>query len=163
MKLCIKKMENEVEMAGKAYVHYCSWQEAYKGLVDQSYLAALTLDKCMDIARRYPDNIHVALDEDKVVGFVAYGGCRNADLPLAGEVFAIYVLSDYYCKGVGTALMRAALDQLDGYPQVAVWVLKDNARAIAFYRKCGFAFDGTEQTITLGTPVSEVRMILTRQ
>lgn len=162
MKLCIKKMETEAEMVGKAYVHYRSWQEAYKGLVDQSYLDALTLDKCMDIARRYPDNVLVALDEDNVVGFVAYGGYRNADLPLAGEVFAIYVLSDYFGKGVGLALMHAALDQLGDYPQVAVWVLKDNARTIAFYRKCGFAFDGTEQTITLGTPVSEVRMILTR-
>lgn len=43
--------------------------------------------------------------------------------------------------------------------QVAVWVLKDNIRAIKFYEKCGFRFDGREEELTLGTPIVEVRMI----
>jgi len=54
--------------------------------------------------------------------------------------------------------MQAGLGKLD-YPQVAVWVLKDNIRAIKFYEKCGFRFDGREEELALGTPIVEVRMI----
>jgi len=38
--------------------------------------------------------------------------------------------------------------------------LKDNQRAIHFYERCGYRFDGREETILLDTPVTEVRMIL---
>lgn len=54
--------------------------------------------------------------------------------------------------------MQAVLRELD-YPRVAVWVLKDNKRAIKFYEKCGFRFDGREGELILGTPIVEVRMI----
>ncbi len=38
-------------------------------------------------------------------------------------------------------------------------VLKENKRAIRFYEKCGFRFDGREEEITLEIPIVEVRMI----
>ena len=40
----------------------------------------------------------VAKDGDKVVGFVGYGKCRYDDLFNAGEVFALYILREYYGK-----------------------------------------------------------------
>ncbi len=40
----IKKMESDEEIKGKAYVHWKSWQVAYKGIVDQNYLDSLTLE-----------------------------------------------------------------------------------------------------------------------
>jgi len=40
-----------------------------------------------------------------------------------------------------------------------VWVLKGNERAIRFYERYGFRFDGTEQEIKLGTSNTELRMI----
>ena len=161
MDYVIKNMETEAEIKGKAYVHRQSWHEAYAGLVDRGYLDALTLEKCEAIARKWPDNTLVAKQGERVIGFCAYGPCRNDDLPGADEVIAIYVLAPYYGKGVGAALMRAALDRLQA-PQVAVWVLQGNGRAIRFYEKCGFRPDGCAKTITLGTPLTEVRMILTR-
>ena len=54
----------------------------------------------------------------------------------------MYVLSEYYGTGVSQKLMQAGLDEIAMYPKVAVLVLKDNARAIRFYEKCGFQFDG---------------------
>ena len=36
----------------------------------------------------------------------------------------------YYGQGIGYQLMQAGLSQLKEYPQVAVWVLKENKRAI---------------------------------
>ena len=44
-----------------------------------------------------------------------------------------------------------------------LWVLKGNGRAIRFYEKCGFRFDGAEKTQTIGSPVTELRMVLNRQ
>lgn len=162
MDIIIKKMETEAEILGKGYVHWKSWQEAYPGMIDRAYLDALSLEKCEDIARRWPDNILVAKDGERVVGFAAYGKYRSEELADAGEIFAIYILSEYYGSGAGRALMDAALERIAEYPRVAVWVLRDNGRAIAFYRKCGFVPDGAEEEITLGTPVTEIRMILSR-
>ena len=159
MSITIKKMETDGEIKGKAYVHYKAWQQAYPGLIDQDYLDKMSLSKCEEIAYRWLDNILVAKDGERVVGFVGYGQCGNEDLPGAGEVFAIYVLKEYYGKGVGCALMDAALELLKDNDRIAVWVLEGNERAIRFYEKCGFRFDGKKETITLGTPVTELRMV----
>ncbi|MBQ8954363.1 MAG: GNAT family N-acetyltransferase [Clostridia bacterium] len=160
MDIVIKTMETDDEIRGKAYVHWKAWQEAYRGIVDQQYLDGMTLEKCESIAYRWLDNILVTKDGDSVVGFAGYGKARDDDLENAGEVFAIYILSDYYGRGVGYALMQAALARLADYSQVAVWVLKDNKRAIRFYERCGYRFDGREQTLRLGSPIVEARMVL---
>ena len=162
MNIVMKKMESDDEIKGKAYVHWKSWQEAYPGLVDQRYLDSLTLDKCEKTAYRWLDNIIVAKDGDSVVGFVGYGKYRDDELENAGEVFSIYILSEYYGKGVGYRLMKAALSQLTEYPRIAVWVLKNNQRAIRFYERCGYRFDGREEMLVLGSPVIEARMLLER-
>ena len=160
MEIVIKQMESDEEIKGKAYVHWKSWQEAYSGLVDRSYLDKLTIEKCTEMAFRWPDNLLVAKEKDTVVGFAGYGACNDGTLPGTGEVFAIYVLKKYYGKGIGYALMRAALEKLSEYKKIAVWVLEGNHRAIKFYEKCGFRFDGTKKQIKLGTVNNEIRMIL---
>ena len=76
-----------------------------------------------------------------------------------GEIFAIYVLAKYYGQKVGYELMNAAFEKLADYKKIAVWVLKGNERAIKFYERYGFRFDGTEQEIMLGTPNTELRMM----
>ena len=58
----------------------------------------------------------------------------------AGEIIALYVLKDYYGKGVSEQLMHAAFVALDQFSEIYLWVLKDNKRAIAFYQKNGFYF-----------------------
>ena len=159
--ITIKKMETDDEIRGKGCVHYKAWQQAYTGLVDQSCLDKMSVEKCVEIAYKWPDNLLVAKDGEHVVGFVGYGDCRNDDMKNAGEVFAIYVLSEYYGKGVGRALMDAALDLLP-QDRVAVWVLQGNKRAIRFYEKCGFRSDGKSDTKILGSPITEIRMVLKR-
>ena len=144
-----KPMETEAEMDGKGYVHYQSWQETYAGLVDADFLAGLSPEK--------------QIAGETVMGFTAYGPCRDEDLPGWGEVRAIYVLRAYQGQKVGRRLMEAALEQLADYPRIALWVLKGNEKAVRFYERCGFRFDGTERDITLGTPVTERRMIYIRR
>ena len=58
--------------------------------------------------------------------------------------------------------MQSAIEKLAAYPQVAVWVLKGNQKAIEFYKKYGFRFDGIEMNVLMGTPNTELRMILNK-
>lgn len=156
-------MVTEADVLGKAYVHYRSWQETYIGLVDASYMKTLTLTKCEKIANRFRDGILVAKDGNEVIGFVGYGAYRDDTMKDCGEIFAIYVLKAYHGKHVGLSLMNATMEKLSDYDRVALWVLRGNERAIRFYEKYGFCFDGTEQEILLGTPRTETRMIYKKE
>ena len=161
MSITIAPMTTEADMLGKAYVHWKSWQETYCGLIDDGYLDnVMTLAKCETIARRFPQNLWVAKDGERVVGFVGCGPAQEGDDD--GEVYSIYVLRDYQGRGVGRALMQTAMEQLRGYARVVLWVLRGNERAIHLYRRCGFALDGEEKDVVIGTPNVELRMTCTR-
>ena len=81
----------------------------------------------------------------------------------AGEVVAIYVLSEYYGHKIGYRLMNEAISRLGEYNTIFVWVLEQNERAIRFYHRYGFEFDGCKKQLNLGIPVPAVRMILKRE
>lgn len=155
-------MESEEEINGKAYVHYKSWHETYTNLVDSAYMNSVTLEKCVKMAHKWRENILIAKDGEKVIGFVGYGSSRDAALSDLGEVYALYVLEEYHGLKVGYALMNAALQKLTDYKKIAVWVLKDNHKAIRFYARYGFRADGTSMEIMLGAPNVELRMIYER-
>ena len=123
----------------------------------------MTLAGCQQTAHRWPERTLVAKDGDHVIGFVCYGAYQDQTLPQHGEIYALYVLQDYQKQGVGFALMNAAIEKLQTYSHIALWVLKGNQRAIAFYQQYGFILDGTEQELTLITPVTECRMIYQRK
>ena len=97
------------------------------------------------------------------MGFAVYGPSRDEDLPDAGEVEAIYVLKEYYNRKVGYRLMNEAVSRLSEYKTIFVWVFEKNERAIRFYHRYGFEFDGGKKEWTLGTPVSIVRMVMKRE
>lgn len=163
MDVHIMPMTTEEDIAGKAYVHWKSWHETYSELVDEEFMKTITLEKCEKIARRWPDHILVAKKSDKVIGFVGCGACRDDDLADCGEVFAIYVLADCHGQGIGYELMNAAFEKLADYREIAVWVLKGNEKAVRFYERYGFRFDGRSKKIMLGTLNTELRMICSRR
>ena len=158
MDIFIKPMETEDEIRGKAYVHWKSWQESYRGIVDQGYLDRMTVSRCEEMASRYPENTLVAKDGARVIGF-ACAGAVNGEID-AGEVYALYVLEEYQHQGIGYALMREALSLLKGCRVVYLWAFKENAKAIRFYEHVGFRQDGTEKELVLGSPVKGIRMTM---
>jgi len=145
MSILIKPMETDAEIKGKAFVHWKCWQEVYPGLVSQEYLDNLTLEKVEEKAFQWRDNILVAKEGERVVGFVGYGKGSDAD---TGEVFALYVLPEFHGTGAGRQLMDAALEDLAAYPKICLWVVKGNGRAIRFYEKCGFRLNGAEKMVS---------------
>lgn len=158
MKIIIKTMETPEEIEGKSLVHWQTWREAYDNLLPAEYQETMTLDRCRFFSQKYPENTLIAMDGKKVVGFISYGNFRDEAIQ-AGEIIALYVLKDYYGKGVSKQLMHAAFVALDQFSEIYLWVLKENKRAISFYQKMGFTFDGQEKILKLGKPVKELRMM----
>ena len=157
------------DAAAIAAVHVEAWREAYAGVVRGDVLAALSgadrekawKSSLADPAR--PFLVTVAELDGKLVGFCAR--CvptRDEDEDLStGEIAALYVTPTYWGCGVGGALLRDALGQLDaeGCPQVTLWTFDANDRARGFYERFGFMPDGTSRPPQDGRP-SEVRMRL---
>ena len=158
--ICVKPAETEEELRGRGYVHCTAWQESYRGIVCDQYLDTMTVEATTARALNFPENTLVAKDNEKVVGFAVYGPSRDEDLPDAGEVEAIYVLSEYHGRKVGYRLMNEMFSRLSEFSTIFLWVFEKNGKAINFYRKYGFELDGSKKEWNLGTPVTIVRMVM---
>lgn len=142
-----------------ASVHVRTWQSAYRGLVPDSELDALSVEQRTAMWQRAipRGGVWVALVNGEVVGFVAVGPSDEPDA--AFKLYAIYVLPSAAGTGLGHGLARAALK---GQQDVILWVFEENPRARRFYEQLGFRADGTEKTETIdGVELKEIRYRLT--
>ena len=110
-------METPEEIEGKSLVHWQTWREAYDDLLPADFQETMTLEKCRFFSQKYPENTLIAMDGKKVVGFISYGNYRDETIQ-AGEIIALYVLKDYYGKGVSKQLMHAAFAALDQFSEI---------------------------------------------
>jgi GNAT superfamily N-acetyltransferase len=151
---------------GIAKVHIAAWRDAYKELLPIEYLANLDENARAEKWRKAllagAPCVLVALMNDVVVGWVAFGPSRDEDLDSrCAEIEAIYVASEFWSRGIGTALIHAACERLraKGYGTVALWVLKENAAACSFYTQGGFERDGSAKVVEIGGALlTEVRV-----
>jgi ribosomal protein S18 acetylase RimI-like enzyme len=149
-----------------ATIHVLSWQAAYEGVVPAQFLASLSVDQRERIWRQRLEegasSTWVIEEDGGVVGWTSAGPSRDTDaLSSTSEVWAIYVDPKHWRQGVGQRLWGDIEDQLrrSGFSDVTLWVLRDNAGALAFYRSNGFVDDGLEKTVELGgTELVEIRL-----
>ncbi len=93
--------------------------------------------------------------DERPIGYAKLRG-GEADPAVAGpapvQLERLYVRRGVLGRGVGAALMRACLDEAarSGHETIWLGVWERNERAIAFYRRWGFAEVGT-QLFFLGT------------
>ena len=86
--------------------------------------------------------------DGRLLGFSSTAPGRDSPddgLPLL-ELMALYVRESTYGTGVAYALCGAAIGDSAAY----LWVLDGNDRAIRFYERQGFAFDGTTKPEDVG-------------
>ena len=107
--------------------------------------------------------VHVALLGDKVVGFVEFDRSRDKGTPpTTGEIWHIYVASDYVGLGAGLSLWDAAREGLleEGCTTVTVWVALANDRALRFHELAGFKREmSSAKTVPIGNvKVEEIRL-----
>jgi ribosomal protein S18 acetylase RimI-like enzyme len=135
--------------------------ETYTGLMDQRILDSRSLEKCVNLARNFPENTWIAIDEDQVVGFSCFLKSPDPDLVDTGEVKALYVLKSHQKKGIGKHLMEKAISSLSEFHKISIWVLSTNQNAIDFYEHLGFIKDGISKDVQVGTlgTIHEIRMI----
>lgn len=126
-----------------APLHVVAWDEAYTGLMPQRILDERKTEPMAAKVDRWrgriawPDgHTWVADDGGELVGFVSTGPGRDGRGDL--ELMALYVRRSHYDTGLGHRLLEAAIGDGPAY----LWVLDGNARAIRFYERHGFAFDG---------------------
>ena len=137
-----------------AVIHIRTSQVAYRGIMPASYLETIDLNQRAqgwhDALSRSTKNTIVAEIDEKVIGFVDFGPCRDEDLPQTLEIRAIYVHPDYWRNGVGRQLMEAAEAQIVAQRcpvTIALWVLDENKPGRHFYEQHGYVADGRQEEI----------------
>ncbi|WP_010650369.1 GNAT family N-acetyltransferase [Oceanobacillus massiliensis] len=114
-----------------------SWHATYEGIIpievqDRFLEAAYSYE---NMKRRLKGStIYVAEVEGKVVGFANYS---PVSVDGSVELGAIYVYPTYQGKGIGTAFLRAGIEQLE-VKEILLNVEKNNTIGANFYRAKGF-------------------------
>ncbi|MBZ4487143.1 GNAT family N-acetyltransferase [Microbacterium sp. cx-55] len=147
-----------------ADLHVATWRQTYSHLLPDDYFS----DEHITGRHRMWTHILTQPREDmtariaestrSVIGFALVGPAQNVDgdePPRDRQLYAIYVSAAHYGTGAGQALLDEAL----GEAPATLWVAKENPRAIAFYLRNGFRFDGVEQTDPHAPLITDARMV----
>ena len=144
-----------------ARVHVRCWQETYRGLMPDAVLDDPGFPAARErmwtgalTGERYRQNrVAVAERDDELVGIAMSGPPEDAAAAWMRQLYVLYVYAADHGTGAGRALLEAVIDSAE---PAALWVADPNPRAQAFYRKHGFAADGTAR---FQDGVREIRMV----
>lgn len=149
-------------------IHSQAWKVAYKGIVPDEILDNITAEKRQKYFEKALtegwEEDAIIFNGNKALGLICIGKCRDADKDGSyGEIWGIYLLPEYWKKGIGSELIYWGLAELKkrNYDKVTLWVLEDNLNARKFYEDIGFEHDGTIKEITIGKKLNEYRYVKT--
>lgn len=159
--MVIREMKQE-DIPFVSRIYALSWKAAYRGIVLDHYLDSLSEGHWISCLSEQGRRALVLFDRGQYAGTVSYGAARDPEMAGFGELISIYLLPEYWSRGCGTQLLRAALAGLrgTGYEKAYLWVLQENRRARRFYERNGFMQDkGRLQTHIGGTELTELRYV----
>jgi len=139
-----------------AAIYVDTWRAAYRGLLPDDLLEALSEDAYEERWRRSlrdsGTRAYVAMAGQDVAGFASCGRERAGENGYDGELYAIYIRPGEQGRGHGRRLVAAAARGLRelGLEAMIVWVLRDNHAARVFYERLGGAYMRM-QPITIGS------------
>lgn len=117
-----------------------TWNNSYKGIVDNAYLKKMDYKKTADKWLKNFDNENfiVTVLDNKIVGFCRYGERideLNRFKDYDGEIYAIYIDKNFQRQGIGNKMIEYACTELkkQNKNKVLIWCLKDNISARKFY------------------------------
>jgi GNAT superfamily N-acetyltransferase len=165
------------DAAQVAAVQREGWFAAYEGIITHEVIDRVTAPddgaRVRQTFRTRPwQRMIVAVVETDVIGYASFGpevDVQGAPWPhpltqageqgRVAELYALYVHPAWWSTGTGRALMDRVLARTSaaGYPSIALWVLRDNARARRFYERAGFSPDGASNVLDGLGGVTEVR------
>jgi len=142
------------DAAGIAEAHVLSWQACYRGQMPDEVLDNLVVadreKQWSSILEKGSSGIGVFVGEvdGRIVGFSSCGpaGGDHA-VPGAGELSSLYLLPEWWGRGLGAELHASAIGHLkdQGHKVAMLWVLTANDQARHFYEKQSWAWDGYEK------------------
>lgn len=113
------------------------------------------------------DAVLVAEADGALIGFVQLGDNRVAETDAPGdqEIRRLYVVAEHQGRGVGSALIEAALahPRIPAGAAVFLTVWEDNLRAQTFYRRHGFVAVGTCRLMLASGPADGNEVIMARR
>ncbi len=177
------------DVKSMSYIHSQTWKKAYVDFISEEYLNNLSDDGWIPLfSRAFREKLHEAAVfevDGNITGTVTFGQGRKAidsagdsdNYPYGsevnqlnshehnseGEIISLYVLPQYWSTGQGYQLTKFAVDALrdQGFNCCFLWVIKDNERAVDFYKRFGFKRTGEHMTVLLaGLPVVEEKYII---
>jgi ribosomal protein S18 acetylase RimI-like enzyme len=147
-----------------ATIHVRTWQIAYEEIVPAQFLAALSIQARASMWRTVISERHgsllLAVAPQGEVGFISFGPSRDRDGEQKAEIYAIYVLPQFWHQGVGRELLDEAERRLEAQHFIAftLWVLEKNVQARRFYEASGFRLDASrKEDIIGGVLLTELR------
>ena len=120
------------------------WQQTYPGIVNQDFLDNLSKTEQQRIELNnmiydelIKDTLVLELD-NQLVGFVRFGPTDDISYPNTGEIFALYLLSQYKGKGYGKSLVQNAIKELikQGHSNMIIGCISLNP-SNEFYKHLG--------------------------
>lgn len=129
----------ETDANDLAAIQARAWRGAYRGIIPsvalERYIAERDGRHWQRALRRRSGTLVMDFD-GTLAGYVSCGPIRRRVVPADGEIYELYLDPDYQGVGLGARLFRAAAKHLSTrrLAGLAVWVLSDNAPAVAFYR-----------------------------
>jgi len=132
----IRVTESNMREAGK--IHAESWKESHKSFCSEEFVARHTKEAQTEYIRSEmaKGKTFYMLIDHMPVGIVSVHNSLIENL---------YILPAEQRKGYGTVLLQYALQQCSGIP--SLWILSNNERAGAFYKKHGFAASGKRKPL----------------
>ena len=142
------------DAAAIAEVHIASWRAGYAHVIPESVLYGDDFEprrRAIWTDWRFAPTQRVAVsvdDDDRVVGFAAYGPERERGRGNTGrgELYAFYFHPDTWGTGAAAQLVGHVDERLgaEGFAEAVLWVLDDNPRARAFYERRGWEPTGID-------------------
>lgn len=167
-----------------AAVHVATWKEAYLHLLPEGFFTEGHSRQRREMwaqllgESRSEWSTWLAESGGEIVGFAMAGPAQEqAAESSARSLYMVYVLRSHHGTGAGQALLDATLGTAPGSDAepapgsdaelapgsdsgpVSLWVAKQNPRAIAFYRRNGFRFDGAEKQDPGAPAITDARMV----
>lgn len=159
----VRSINPEDDFAAIGNIYARSWQHAYRGIVNQSYLDDLQGELWVPLLKSKALTSFLLTDGPDYLGTASVCPARDERMAGWGELVSLYLLPEYFGKGLAVPLFDCALNALiqQGYRQIYLWVLEDNLRARSFYEKQGFRPNGDFTLVDVaGDELRELRYVI---
>ena len=111
-KMEIRKIVQTDDFDAISRIYALSWKAAYKNIVPQQYLDELPENRWTNVLRNSVYDNFVMIKNDEYIGTSGICAARDEKMNGWGEIMSIYLLPEYFGKGLGKPLLENSISAL---------------------------------------------------